>query len=66
MSDNVGSSTVYKNVNIKALTRDAGPTLYAEENLGQYTGDTNPVTAIKLFASSGNIASGTCSLYGMN
>jgi hypothetical protein len=33
---------------------------------GWYTGDTNAVTAIRVLASSGNITSGQCSLYGMN
>ena len=43
-----------------------GTSYSAAENSGWYTGDTNPITAIKVFMSSGNITSGTCSLYGMN
>jgi hypothetical protein len=33
---------------------------------GTYTGDTNPITGIRVLASSGNITSGQCSLYGLN
>jgi hypothetical protein len=33
---------------------------------GAYIADTNAITAIRLIAGSGNITSGTCSLYGMN
>jgi hypothetical protein len=33
---------------------------------GYYYGDTNTITALKVFYSSGNITSGTCTLYGMN
>lgn len=43
-----------------------GTSYSAGGNSGWYTGDTNPITAIQVFMSSGNITSGQCSLYGMN
>jgi hypothetical protein len=42
------------------------PNLAMTSGAGIYTGDTNAITAFRVQFSSGNITSGTCSLYGVN
>ena len=54
-----------KGLETQARTYDAGDS-YFQTGGGWYSGDTNAITAIQVFMTSGNIASGTCSLYGMN
>ena len=62
------SSSVYKTyvANYCYISGSAGATVNTGIFGGSYVGDTNPITAIRLFASSGNIASGTASLYGIS
>lgn len=63
---NLGSSSVYKN--------SYGDGIFLEDSVnvissnifnGQYFGDTNPITAIRISMNTGNIASGKMSLYGV-
>lgn len=62
--NNVGSSTIYKMMTTKWT---GGYNYLFLGSVGAYwNNDTNPITAIELSASSGNLTSGTCSLYGMN
>ena len=64
--DNVGSSSIYKNMSMTATIYDGVGYLLHENWGGYWSSDTNPITAIRLTVSSGTISSGTCSLYGMN
>jgi hypothetical protein len=66
--DNVGSANIYKyftgTSSLYMTNGDVGYIVIYYN--GYWTDDTNPVTGIQLVGSGGNIASGTCSLYGMN
>ena len=64
---NIPSSTLYKSVNgTYGNEGNGGTAFYTGQVGGQYFGDTNAVTAIRVLYTSGIITSGTCSLYGMN
>jgi hypothetical protein len=60
----IPSTTTYKTVLFQAI--DGGTNVFVPMGGGQYTGDTNAVTAVRVLFSSGNISSGTCSLYGIS
>ena len=65
--DNVGSSSTYKNM----MWQEAGgingsSDYYYTAGTAFWNNDTNAITGLEVTVSSGNIASGTCSLYGMN
>lgn len=62
---NVASSTTYKFILAHTGFSNSGSLLMASAS-GEYVGDTNPVTAIRVLMSTGNITSGTCSLYGIS
>jgi hypothetical protein len=64
--DNVGSSTLYKNVVWQKTFGDSGNEYYYNPGAGYWNNDTNPITGLEVAAQSGNLTSGTCSLYGMN
>lgn len=66
--DNVGSATLYKNILwFSTFVFDSPGGLWTEiSGASLYTGDVNPITALRIRANSGNVSSGTCSLYGMN
>jgi hypothetical protein len=66
--DNVGSSTLYKLASFTAAQEANwnSNALIAYTGSAYWANDTNPITGIELVPSSGNIPSGTCSLYGMN
>jgi hypothetical protein len=62
-----GSTSIYKNVDYLSDEYYSG----TFENChfvggGSYNADTNTLTALRIQFSTGNITSGTCSLYGMN
>jgi len=64
---NVGQAGIYKTS--LGQSDDCDSSTYqanAEVIDGKYTGDTNPITAIRILYSSGNISAGQCSLYGLN
>jgi hypothetical protein len=61
--DNVGSSSVYKNVTFVSNASGQG---YFASGSGYWNNDTNPITGAEVTINSGTFASGTCSLYGMN
>jgi hypothetical protein len=64
--DNVGSSTLYKNAIIQE-TSYVDTSGYFTNWVGSYwNNDTNPITGLQVTVSTGNLTSGTCSLYGMN
>jgi hypothetical protein len=64
---NVASATRYKLASYNAgCYWSAAPGLFYFAGSGYWGGDTNPITGLQLAPGSGNIASGTCSLYGMN
>jgi hypothetical protein len=66
---NNSSSSLYKVVSyLGAGWVDSGgsPVIGGYSGGGSYSGDTNAITAFRLQMNSGNITSGTCSLYGMN
>ena len=46
-----------------ASYQDASSNIATSRASGVYTGDSNPITALRLQMTSGNITSGTCSLY---
>lgn len=58
----------YKIINFTASYMSAvdGPNLTWLTGSGAYTGDSNPITAVRLLIGSGNMAQGTCSLYGLS
>jgi hypothetical protein len=62
----VGSSSIYKMVQGQVSYFNGSGNSNNWNDEGTYTGDTNAITAIRILFSSGNITSGTCSLYGMN
>jgi hypothetical protein len=64
--DNTASSSIYKNVTAQGTSVDVNGDLFTNIASGTFMGDTNPITALKIFLGAGNITSGTCSLYGMN
>lgn len=64
--DNVGSSTLYKNATLDAAIYADGAGWYNQNYVSYWNADTNPITGLEVVPSTGNIASGTCSLYGMN
>jgi hypothetical protein len=66
---NVGSSTLYKTSiwQLSRATDNFGAVVdFFELGKGYWNNDTNPITGIEVIPNVGNIASGTCSLYGMN
>jgi hypothetical protein len=65
--DNIGSSALYKNVtSFQGVYSTTGGGYYMVTTAAYWNNDTNPVTGIELSASTGTIASGQCSLYGVN
>jgi hypothetical protein len=64
--DNVGSSSVVKIISGSWDRYHTGSNFSHKVVSGYWNNDTNPVTALELVGDSTNIASGTCSLYGMN
>ena len=62
--DNAASSSILKNIQFQASILTSN--YYYVTATTAYNGDTNPITGIQVLTSSGNITSGTCSLYGMN
>lgn len=58
----------YKIINFTASYMSAvdGPNLTWMTGSGAYVGDTNAISALRLLMGSGNIATGTCSLYGLS
>jgi hypothetical protein len=62
--DNVGSSSVAKIATVHGSTDNSVPLLISYESY--WNADTNPITGLEVVPSTGNLASGTCSLYGMN
>lgn len=64
---NVGSSSLYKNISINEEQFSTAAVSYVTlTGWGYWNNDTNPITGLQLLPASGNITSGTCSLYGMN
>jgi len=63
---NLPSSTLRKMANYQFAYLDSGGNLNQLTGAGTYTGNTNPVTAVRILAISGNITSGSCTLSGMN
>jgi hypothetical protein len=64
---NVSSSTVHKMVNGSFALDGAPGNGFATGVVAAYwNNDTNPLTGVELVANGTTIASGTCSLYGMN
>ena len=47
-------------------TPNSAPKILLLRTVGYWNNDTNPVTAIQVAASTGNITSGSCTLYGIN
>jgi len=65
--DNVGSSSTVKLVTWQSsYYYPGGSALYTIAGSGYWNNDTNPITGLEIVGNGGNIASGTCSLYGMN
>ena len=63
---NISSTTLYKMVFINLVGyKDVGSAFASTTGSGYWNNDTNPITGIEVIPSGGNIASGTCSLYGM-
>ena len=62
--DNVGSSSVYKLIRYTTYEGES-TTAYFGQSSGYYNADKSPITGFEFMVTSGNIASGTCSLYGM-
>jgi hypothetical protein len=68
--DNVGSSSIHKNVYYNFF-QEQTPDYYQVMGMSFWSNDTNAVTGLEVTTtgdggSAGNITSGTCSLYGMN
>jgi hypothetical protein len=63
--DNITSSSTYKDATILLSDIATNGDPYQSIGTATWNSDTNPVTGLKIVAASGNIASGTCSLYGM-
>jgi hypothetical protein len=62
----VGSSAIYKLASYQASCYYSPSTTYADfAGSGYWSADTNPITGLEIILSSGNITSGTCSLYGI-
>jgi len=65
--DTVSSSALYKTFSWMACSSDSASGCGANTwDSSWWTNDTNPVTGLRIVAQAGTIASGTCSLYGMN
>jgi hypothetical protein len=64
--DNVASSTVYKNIVWQYAQMVSAGAQYTDDGASYWNNDTNPITGLEIVPGAGNIASGTCSLYGMN
>jgi hypothetical protein len=64
--DNVGSSSVYKKIDMTEDFYWTSQTISTFRAIGYWNTDTNPVTGIELVASGGTWVSGQCSLYGLN
>jgi hypothetical protein len=63
--DNVGSSSLYKNVFFEMARYKNSSTYYTRAGSGYWNNDTNAVTGIEVTVNAGTITSGQCSLYGM-
>jgi hypothetical protein len=65
---NLSNTSTYKFISFHTTYYEynASSVILDDNGGGYYSGDTNAVTAIRLQYSSGNIAAGQCSLYGMN
>jgi hypothetical protein len=63
--NNISSSSLYKVIHGTNEYWSGSNIINAGTASGVYTGDTNPITAIRVIAAAGNISSGTCSLYGL-
>jgi hypothetical protein len=64
---NVGSSSIYKNIDYEGDSWYSGISAFFHfGGSGFWSADTNPITGLEVIPGSGNITSGTCSLYGMN
>jgi hypothetical protein len=63
--DNVGSSSVVKMATVQESDAFSGGLVWISYE-SYWNNDTNPITGLEVVPSTGNIASGTCSLYGMN
>jgi hypothetical protein len=61
---NVASSTIYKMINVTGSGSQSGPAYQLAQFAGAYTGDTNAINGMEIFFGAGQIASGSCSLYG--
>jgi hypothetical protein len=64
--NNISSSRLYKMATYDYSLYDASNFLFNELFTAYWNNYTNPVTGLELTLSAGNIASGTCSLYGLN
>jgi hypothetical protein len=68
--DNISSGSIVKVATFTSGGSKDSPASsygnYTISGMGFWNNDTNPVTAIRLITTGGNITSGTCSLYGMN
>jgi hypothetical protein len=66
--NNAGSSSMYKAATIydNTINTTGASNTYLYIINGYWNNDTNAITGIEIVPSTGNIASGTCSLYGMN
>jgi hypothetical protein len=66
---NVGSSSIYKIVTFLYggyLDSGSNTGLFYQTGASYWDNDKNPITGLEIVPSSGTIASGACSLYGMN
>jgi hypothetical protein len=64
--DNVSSTTIYKQVHYSFNAFAVGDGWYEQQGSAYWNNDRNAITGLQIKPSAGNIASGTCSLYGMN
>ena len=65
--DNAASATINKNVTSFAMLKgEVSGNVYEWLTTSYWANDTNALTGLKISPASGNITSGTCSLYGMN
>jgi hypothetical protein len=65
--DYVSSSSIYKLATWQyGQIESANGQAYVANGTSFWENDTNPITGLRIDESTGNITSGTCSLYGMN
>jgi hypothetical protein len=65
--DNVSSSSMYKNIQWNVSYQSSAGHYWSQSGSSFYNnGDTSPITGLEIAPSTGTIASGQCSLYGMN